>query len=174
MNKSNKQILTKWRSMLKRVYSELYHLSQPTYHGCSLAEEWYNFDNFKEWCFVNLKDYMEGWQLDKDILFKGNKIYSPENCCFVPQEINSLFTKSTKTRGDYPIGVSKAGVKFEAKCRVNGVKRSLGRYNSPEEAFQVYKEVKENYIKELADKWEGLVSDKVYEAMYNYQVEIDD
>ena len=49
---------------------------------------------------------MEGWQLDKDILIKGNKIYSPDTCCFVPSEINNLFVGCNKSRGSLPIGVT--------------------------------------------------------------------
>lgn len=64
---------------------------------------------------------MVGWALDKDILVKGNKIYSPETCCFVPQEINNLFTKRKSCRGTLPIGVKyiKENKKFSASFSRN-------------------------------------------------------
>ena len=144
---------------------------QPSYIGCLVDEEWHNFQNFAEWFEDN---YVEGWHLDKDILIKGNKIYSPETCCFVPLEINSLFTKSDKIRGEYPIGVSKKDKKYQANVNKNSGFIFLGAFNTPEEAFQVYKTAKEDYIKEVADKWRGQITEQVYQAMYSYQVEITD
>jgi len=158
---------TKWTDLLKRCYSKSTQERQPTYKGCSVDERWYNFQNFAEW-FEN--NYIKGWHLDKDILMKGNKIYSPETCCFVPQEINSLFTKGESCRGDYPIGVTKVGKKFKAVLKGLG----LGTFDTPKEAFQAYKTAKEAYIKEVADKWKLIITPEVYEAMYNYQVEITD
>ena len=118
--------------------------------------------------------------LDKDILVKGNKIYSPETCMFVPQNINKLFTKSNKIRGKYPIGVyfNKNANKFKAQCRIfyNGKtqQESLGLYNTIEDAFNAYKQFKEANIKQMADEYKGKIPDKLYEAMYDYKVEITD
>ena len=159
-----------WNGVLERVYSEKLHKVRPTYIGCSVAEEWHNFQNFAKWFEEN---YIEGWQLDKDILVKGNRIYSPDTCCFVPPIINTLIISCKSKRGNYPIGVCK--VKNKYICQTNSYSvRNNGTFSTPEEAFQVYKEVKEKHIKEVADKWKGLISDKVYQAMYNYKVEITD
>ena len=165
-NKKNKSYET-WLSVFSRVYNKKYHLKKPTYVGCSIDEHWYNFKNFNLWYEEN---YIEGFQLDKDILVKGNKIYSPETCCFVPQEINCLFTKSDSKRGNTPIGVYTQGKRY---ISIHNKKR-LGLFNTPEEAFQAYKFAKEDWIKEIADKWRGKISELTYLAMYNYQVEITD
>jgi hypothetical protein len=119
---------------------------------------------------------VENFELDKDILIKGNKIYSPETCCFVPKEINLLFTKSNSIRGKYPIGVScrKKDGKFRAQCWVEGKQRFLGSFYTPEEAFQAYKEAKEQEIKRLAKKWRLFMTDECYEVMINYQIERTD
>ena len=120
--------------------------------------------------------------LDKDILNKGNKIYSPDNCIFVPNNINILFVKRDKSRGDYPIGVhyNKYAKKFQAQCSIynykeNKTKRKhLGYYNTTEKAFKVYKEFKEQNIKDIADYYKEQIPQKLYNAMYEYEVEIDD
>ena len=157
--------------MLERCYSEKYQEKYPTYKNCTLDEKWYNFQIFAKW-FEN--NYILGHQLDKDILIKGNKIYSPETCCFVPQEINKLFTKSEKARGSLPIGVRKCNKRYKAIVKLNGKQRHLGTFDTPEEAFNAYKIAKELHIKEVADRWKGQISDRTYYAMYNYQVEITD
>ena len=160
-----------WRTMIMRCYDERYHKTQPTYGECSVVEEWHNFQNFGSWCEHN---YIDGFVLDKDILVKGNKIYSPETCCFVPQEINNLFTNRKNKRGKYPIGVNTKGDKFRATMTLNKKQLYIGTFTTIQEAFEAYKLVKEQHIKEVADKWRGKITEEVYKAMYNYKVEITD
>ena len=118
--------------------------------------------------------------LDKDILCKGNKIYSRETCVFVPQRINLLFTKRDNARGNSPIGTTpnSSGNYVAQCCDGNGKKIPLGTYSTKEEAFQVYKQYKEKVIKETIDSYKGKIPEPFYsrlrEAMYNYEVEIDD
>lgn len=164
-----------WSGMLKRC-STLYQKKFPTYKGCSVVEEWYNFQNFAKWYEENYNpEYMNGWHLDKDILIKGNKTYSPETCCFVPVEINVLFKSSKKRRGVYPIGITAMdGCKYRVECQRKNRSSYIGRFYSIKEAFQAYKTAKEEYIKEVADKWKDLIDPRVYEALYNYHVDITD
>ena len=165
-----------WNDMLRRCYSEKHQNNNLTYIGCTVVEEWKCFQNFAGWYYKNYNsDTMNGWELDKDILIKGNKIYSPETCAFVPAEINGIFTKTNSKRGVYPIGVSlhKEG-RFQAKVLKNKKQAYIGIFDTPEEAFQAYKKAKEEYIKEVADKWKDKIDPRVYKAMYNYKVEITD
>ena len=156
---------------IERCYDLKRQEKHPTYKGCIVAEEWHDFQNFAEW-FEN--NYKEGFALDKDILIKGNKIYSPNTCCFVAREINNSFVKSDSIRGKYPIGISKAKDKFIAHISINGKRVRLGMFDTPEEAFQVYKIAKEKQIKEVAEKYKNQITGQTYKAMYNYKVEITD
>ena len=170
------KIYDTWKGVLRRCYDKNFLDKRPTYKGCSVIEEWFNFQVFAEWFEENYKNYMQGWHLDKDILVKGNKIYSPETCCFVPPEINGLFVNRKNGRGVHPIGVSKHKKqnKFQTRLFKNGEEITLGYFNTPEEAFQAYKIAKEDYIKEVADKWKPYITPQTHQAMYNYQVEITD
>ena len=94
----------RWFDMVRRCYSEKYHISKPTYIGCSVCAEWLYFSNFKKWYDEN---YIDGFHLDKDILVEGNKVYSPEFCRFVPAYLNSLLTDRKNNRGDLPLGVTR-------------------------------------------------------------------
>ena len=171
-----------WIHMLERCYDPKLQEKEPTYKGCTVEDYLLNFQNFAHWYennYYEIED--EVMCLDKDILFKGNKIYSPETCVFVPQNINTLFIKCNKSRGDYPIGVcyNKQNGKYIPQCNVcNSKSRHLGCFDNPEEAFQVYKQYKEKYIKEVIDSYEGIIPEphysKLKNAIYNYKVEIND
>ena len=119
---------------------------------------------------------LSGWELDKDILVKGNKLYSKDTCCFVPHEINMLLTKRDKARGEYPVGIyfHKATGKFMAQLNINGKKKYLGYFTTAEEAFQAYKLAKEAQIKVVAHKWKHLLDERVFQALMTYEVNIDD
>ena len=167
--------------MLKRCYSGEYQKKEPTYKDCTVCKEWLNYSNFKKWYDDNYYEIDgERMALDKDILVKGNKTYSPETCVFVPQNINKLFIKSNKARGKYPIGVYKPNNanKYQVCCNIfnNGKSKlkNLGYYNTIDDAFNAYKEFKEANIKQIADYYKEKIPNKLYEAMYNYKVEITD
>ena len=166
-----------WDGILRRCYSERIKKLRNSYSDCLVDEYWHNLQNFGEWFEKNYNPkYMKSWCLDKDILVKGNRIYSSETCCFVPNEINVIFTNGYIRRGEYPKGVSyKPKInKYIAQYQKDGVVTHIGTFKTVDEAFQAYKEVKEKYIKEKADKWKDQIDPRVYEAMYNYQVEITD
>ena len=170
-----------WKDMLRRCYSAKFQEKHPSYIGCSVCDDWLYYPNFKKWYD---KSYYEvenkTSHLDKDVLTKGNKIYSPYTCIFVPNFINNLFTKSQKTRGELPIGVwyNKAKKKYQAQLSVfaNGKStiKHLGYFNTIDEAFKAYRKAKEDYIKEVADEYKDKIPAKLYEAMYSYEVSIDD
>ena len=165
-----------WNSMLRRCYDEKIHAYRPTYEKCSVSDNFKYLPYFEEWCHQQIGFDQVGWQLDKDILIKGNKIYSEDTCCFVPAEINSLFIKCDRSRGEYPIGVSypKRVRKYVAKMRKFKEDIHLGCFSKPDEAFNAYKEAKEAYIKEVANKWKDQIDLRVYEALMNWTIEITD
>ena len=104
INGKPQKFYTTWLGMLMRCYNETVHINQPRYSGCSVCDEWKSLTKFKEWFDVNYKD---GYSLDKDLLVKGNKIYSPDTCIFLPIEINNFITEATAIRGEYMIGVKR-------------------------------------------------------------------
>jgi hypothetical protein len=155
-----------WKNMLKRCYDSKYQTKYTTYIGCSVCEEWLTFSNFKAW--MEIQDWVDK-QLDKDILIQNNKVYSPETCIFVTNEINNLFTKSDAARGEYKIGVyfHKRDGKFVAKCNVNGKQKHIGYYLTEEEAYQAYKVFKTAYIRNIALEQ---TDERLKQAMLNYIV----
>lgn len=172
-----------WHSMLSRCFDEKYLYARSTYKDVTCSDEWLLFDNFYEW--LHSQENFDNWIsdkrgcLDKDILVKGNKLYSPDNCCLVPNRVNVLFTKRVNYRGNTPIGVSyhKRDNIYEAHCNDgNGKPQYLGRFSNQTDAFNEYKKYKENLIKTIAnEEYEiGNITKKCFDAMNNYVVEITD
>lgn len=166
-----------WQGLINRCYQQKDYIKNLSYQNCTICEEWLLYSNFKEWVESPSNGYKKGYNIDKDLLHKDNSLYSPETCCFIPSELNKVFTKRKICRGDLPIGVhlSKSG-KYDSRIRKNKKDYYLGAYNTPEEAFQSYKVAKEQYIKELAQSYfkEGKITEKVYQALMKYEVEITD
>ena len=164
-----------WKSMLCRCYDEKYSNKYPTYKDCEVSDNFKHFPYFKKWCHRQIGFDQEGWHLDKDILVKGNKVYSEDVCAFVPSEVNSLFIKRDSLRGDYPIGVSRKNKGGGYQVQLSQFRDTyLGTYITPEEAFLAYKQAKEAYIKEVANKWKDQIDPRVYNALMKYEVEITD
>lgn len=92
-NKTDSVAFKKWHAMLERCYSEKSLVKRPSYKECYVSEEWKNFQNFARW--FNSQIYKNGWHLDKDLLIKGNHLYSEGTCSLVPREINMLTVNGT-------------------------------------------------------------------------------
>ena len=161
-----------WVGMIERCYSDSNPCHRKTYAGCTVTDNFRYFPYFKDWCNNQIGFGNKGWQLDKDILVKGNKVYGEDTCCFVPPAINGLLIKSNKTRGNFALGVDyeKSVKKFRARCG----NKHLGLFNTELEAFYAYKQAKETYIKEVANKWKDQIDPRVYNALMKYEVEITD
>lgn len=166
-----------WKCLIERIYIDRGD-KYKNYQKCSICKKWLNYQNFAGWyenSYYKVKN--EIMTIDKDIICKGNKIYSPEKCVFVPQRINNLFCKSDSARGKYPIGVyyKKENNKFISSLKgLNNKRIYLGSFDSVKKAFLAYKERKEKVIKKVAEKYKNKIPKKLYNAMCNYKVEIGD
>lgn len=171
-----------WKQMLRRCYDQKLKEKYTTYKDVTCCNEWLNYENFYEWLHnqPNFDKWYNGnkWEVDKDILKKGNKVYSPENCCLVPHNINALFTKHNSKRGKLPIGIIKNTKGFCVRCNnpLTEIREYLGTYQTEEESFCIYKIYKEDIIKQVAKREynEGNITERCYKAMINYEVEITD
>ena len=173
----NAKEYTLWQSMLERCYSDIFKKQRPTYEGCEVSENFKSYEYFYEWCHKQVGFNNKGWQMDKDLLVKGNKVYGENTCVFIPSEINSLLINCTASRGKHLIGVywSKTANAFVAQISKNkGKRENLGYFKTEMEAFNAYKEAKESFVKEQATKWKGQIDERAYLALINYEVHIDD
>jgi|SRR5690554_6639749 len=144
---------SKWMGMLRRCYDPKLPSKHPTYVGCYVTEEWHLFSNFERW--MKTQDW-EGKELDKDLLKAGNKLYSPDFCVFIPQELNLFTTDGGANRGEYPLGVylDKESGRFRAHCRnpFTRKKENLGLFDTPEEAHLTWRKRKHELACMYADQ----------------------
>lgn len=150
-----------WRGMLERCYGKSASWRYPTYVQVTVRNEWLLFSNFLNWWLLH---YVEGWELDKDLLVYGACRYSPETCVYVPTQVNNFLHFNKRSRGDYPVGVSKAGAKYRAQCRnpqVAGRAESLGLFDTVDKAHDAWRKRK----LEHANTMQGLL-DSIDQRIY--------
>lgn len=150
---------TVWLEMLRRGHSDKEKSRHGSYKDVTVCKEWHLFSNFKAW--MEQQDW-EGKQLDKDILIRGNRVYSPEACCFVPSQINCCLLDSKGSRGEYPLGV----------CLITGAENRVNRYKSegailqgkrnrvhigvfptPQKAHRAWQLAKAEYLEKVVELW---------------------
>ena len=168
-----------WKNMLRRCYSEKGRHKFQSYDDCTVSENFKKYSYFYEWVntqvgFNSVDDMGNIFQLDKDLLSKGNKIYSETTCVFLPLEINIALAIKDSKHKKFHVGVRKNRNKYEVICCINSKSTYLGLFNTEIEAFNAYKQAKENYLKELATKWKDKIDTRAYNALMEYQVEITD
>lgn len=165
-----------WKEMIRRCYDESFKTKHTSYDKCCVSDNFKHLSYFKEWCGKQVGFDNDDWHLDKDILLKGNKIYSEDTCVFVPRIINQAVVTNKLNRGKFLIGVhqDRREGRFLSCMSIGGERQILGHFNDELEAFLAYKQAKENYLKEVAIKWKDQIDHRVYEALMNYQVEITD
>lgn len=162
-----------WKEMIGRCYCpKVSEYNNYGGNGVTVCKEWLNFQNFADWYYNNC--YNESFVIDKDFLVKGNKIYSPNYCCFIPKEINTAITWRFQCRGNTPIGVRIKNNKIIAQINYMNKKKHIGTFSTIEEAFRAYKKEKETCLKEYANKYKNILPKQVYNAIYNYKILITD
>lgn len=166
---NDRDMYNSWASMIARCYRKKLKDRYPTYAECYCTEEWKNYQNFCEF-YTKDKWRRKGWQLDKDLLVLGNKIYSPETCVFLPPELNTLglsFETSKSSSGHKNIGTCPASGKWmvsgfseEAKNR----KTTIGRFESLDEAIYWSKIFEVRRYESILQKWDNKIDHRAINA----------
>jgi hypothetical protein len=150
------QYYLKWHSMLRRCYDLKHQQKYTTYSGCLVCEDWLVFSRFKEWVDVQPNKDWTNCELDKDLIVKGNKVYSPTTSVFITKHINNFLTDSRHTRGMCMLGVTMINSKnrFKSSCGnpFTAKQEYLGLFPTELEAHKAWQAKKHEYACMLADK----------------------
>lgn len=156
-----------WKDLLKRCCDSKYKSKFRAYAESYICEEWKTFSNFKNWFDEH---YIDGWQLDKDILVKGNQLYSPSTCCFLPRELNNIYKRNLSGRSlPQCCRLTKSG-KYYVCIKAQKKPMYIGTFDTIEEAFYMYKTHKERLIKETAKKYETKLDTRAFNALLNFEI----
>lgn len=160
----------KWRDMLRRCYDGKQQERFPSYIGCTVADEWHNFQNFAKWCVSHEYYEFAGYHLDKDILVRGNKVYSAENCTLVPAYINTLLTNLVHDEAKTLSGViyHKNKGLFRAYLRADGITKYLGYFDCEKDAHCSYVKAKEKLVKRRAIEYRYNMEERVFNSLMNW------
>lgn len=173
---------TIWRGMLRRCYGNKGQPFDDAYTECSVSDNFKLFTYFHEWCqdqvgFGNRDHKGVMWNLDKDILFEGGtKQYNEQHCIFIPQWLNATLINTKDRRGEFPVGVHYCNKRSKFIAQINKRSRhtGLGAFSNQHDAFLAYKYAKETYLKEVAEQLYGTIDVRLFNRLYNYEVNICD
>ena len=159
-----------WKGMLRRCYSPKEQAKNPTYEGCTVSENFKSYEYFYEWCQEQKGFGLPDWQLDKDLLVKGNKVYSEDTCCFLPRVLNSAIANKRSEVNKIPIGVRKdKNGKFFGYCRVEEGRPIVSiPYDTIDEALEFYRTIRKEYVRRMARSYKKELSDKAFKALMLY------
>lgn len=158
-----------WHDMMRRCYSELFHIKRPSYTGCTVCNEWVYFSKFKMW--VDNMD-IDGLHLDKDLLIEGNKVYSPETCLFVTPQVNAMVANLKAKSNALPTGVyAHSSGKYASQISKYKSIKHIGLFGTPKEALAAYNKERINYAMELSEAEENPI---VKAALKEYANKIHD
>lgn len=163
-----------WGEMLRRCFDVKRKQELPSYVNAGCCKEWEVLSGFLDWYLD--QPYVDGaWQLDKDLLVKGNKIYSPETCVIIPLEVNMFLTRREHGR-NLLIGAHfrEASGRYLSSFTKDSKCSNIGSYATELEAHLAYKRAKEDYAKVLANKYEYVLDSRAYRALMDYKVEVTD
>lgn len=159
-----------WYNMMRRCYCPDFKGKYPTYQYSVVNEEWHNFQIFADWYYSEPNNSKKGFDLDKDLMYIGNKIYSSSTCSLIPAEINTLLLDCGASRGNLPQGVyfNKDKNKYQSQIKIDGKSTSLGRYLTADEAHLAYKTAKRENVIRMAEKHRAVLHPQVYENLKNW------
>lgn len=166
---------TLWVAILRRCANKQELERNPSYLNTIINSEILSYSSFHEFIITQTGYSNKSFELDKDLLSsKNKKVYSFDTIVFIPHIINCALTTSKKSRGDLPIGVSLSKGRHQARCKLYGKDKFLGMFDTKELAFAKYKQVKEEYLKELANLYKDEIDIRAYNALMTYSVDIGD
>jgi len=157
------------RALLRDVYSSR-HWNMKQYEGCTLHPDWYYLSNFAEW--IRSWDDWRNKEIDKDIKYKGNKVYGPDTCIMVTKPVNNFFVIGRKL-DDLPQGVCHTdnperhrNKLYRAISRFDGKQKWGGYHSTIEEAYEAFRTMKFESLEILIEREQCLIVKQILQDIY--------
>lgn len=159
-----------WRSMLKNIGNNV-----------TLDPNWYNFQYFAQWYY----DYKA--RLTPGIRYFFNYTISqwgqpqfycgPQTACLITERVQKFFNSMKKNQrpnsSNLPLGVDCTGTLYMCRIFNDGELTLIGRYETPMEAFEKFKELKTQALHELADSEvaAGTMTPEIRDIIYQIEIQ---
>ena len=140
-----------WAHMIKRCYMDDAKRRpgiETPYIGCSVVEEWHKFSVFKSW--METQDW-RGKCLDKDLKVYGNKVYGPDTCIFITQDINKLISEGRNSSMGLKKGIIMDHGRYRARIRKYGKLYQIGNFDKEDDAHTAWVDARKKYLREVAE-----------------------
>ena len=155
------------------------------YNDTAMCDEWNeNPKSFVKWYLENYYACDgELMAVDKDLFGNGFNVYSPENCCILPQSLNTMLANAKQhyrgrkdENGILPYGVKYSGKRKKyyseiALTDTDNKRIRLADWDTPEEAFAEYKKMKEADIKTMTAKYRDKIPEYIYKKLLTVEVQ---
>tara|TARA_R110000851_G_scaffold187318_1_gene337184 strand:- start:69017 stop:69757 length:741 start_codon:yes stop_codon:yes gene_type:complete len=164
-NKSKSKSYVAWSQMIQRCYAKGNRNESYIKKGAFVCNEWLNYQAFADWF---CKNYVDDFRLDKDLTVMGNVMYAPQLCSYIPSEVNLLLGSCNKSRGEWPVGVSRIGKWFRCDVNLGEIRRYTSYHRSSGAAFDEYKTIKESHVKKTAEEYKQYISSEIYNNLKNW------
>lgn len=178
MKKAPEEIYAYWHRMIGRCFNpnEIIKNTGRRYIFVNVHKDWHNFQNFAEWA-IQQPNWNMSHELDKDLFGTGYE-YSPDNCTFLPADINVFLAENwSKQVHNLPIGVqylkpgtTGAKVGYVSRCHTDKGREYLGYFDHPMDAYFAYKQAKESYARILAEKFKPVITAAAYEKLKAFEL----
>lgn len=144
-----------WKAAMARAYGVRAR------EGITVEKRWWSYQDFA----ADLEELpnmgRQSFELDKDALIPGNKVYRRAACCFLPKAINASLTEVSRTSGVYQIPSGR----YNACIYRFGKKHSLGTFDTVREAERVRCIARLEYHTTLAKQYRSVIPRLVYENL---------
>ena len=140
-----------WRHMIVRCYMDDTKRRpgfETPYIGCSVVEEWHKFSVFKSW--METQDWRNKC-LDKDLKVYGNKVYGPDTCIFITQDLNKLISEGRASSYGLKKGLTIDHGKYRARIRKYGKLYQIGNFDNEDDAHAAWVTARKEYLQEVAE-----------------------
>ena len=145
-----------WYAMLKKCYEE-----DSSY---TMDASWHKYQTYARWYHKQIRPSESRFFVNLNLIHPDNKHYSPRTTFLIPTVFMKDLSPPRASDSIYPTGVTKPRPSSKRFKAVIG-KKHYGTYDTPEEAFEVYKREKVKGFRAAADKYADQIEPRAYELL---------
>lgn len=168
-DKKTTEVYEKWQSIIQRCYNPYKLDKHRKFMNHTVCDTWHSFQDFAEW-YTQLEYTDCNYQLVKNLIDLENTVYDATHCFLIPKSIS--MSLALAKHGKYPYGIkfNKAKGKYQVVLHKKSTGGALTSYDTLKQAIAGYVDHKEQHVKELANEWRNVISNRTYIALMSWKI----